>query len=114
MHQISIITNMLAVEAGQAIGIEINIPFGEEMKMRRGEVNNEEIIKEHIAISAELNKLLDKLEQLKKEKETIVSGLYQGEELAKAMQKSMEEYDALSLEMKELKKRSEKLKKLTN
>lgn len=77
-------------------------------------MNNEEIIKEHIAISAELNKLLDKLEQLKKEKETIVSGLYKGEELAKAMQKSMEEYDALSLEMKELKKRSEKLKKLTN
>ncbi len=77
-------------------------------------MNNEEIIKEHIAISAELNRLLDKLEQLKKEKETIVSGLYKGEELAKAMQKSMEEYDALSLEMKELKKRSEKLKKLTN
>ena len=77
-------------------------------------MNNEEIIKEHIAISAELNRLLDKLEQLKKEKETIVSGLYKGEELAKAMQKSMEEYDALSLEMKELKKNSEKLKKLTN
>ncbi len=74
-------------------------------------MKNDKIIQEHIEISNKLNILLDKLDQLQKEKEKILSGIYKDKELVNAMQKNMEEYDKLSLEMKKLRKRSEELKK---
>lgn len=77
-------------------------------------MNREEIIKEHIAISVELDKLMDRLEELKQEKANILNGKYEGIEFVKAMQKSMEDYDNLLLEMKALKKKSDKLKKISN
>ena len=81
------------------------------MKMRRREMENDKIIQEHIEISNKLSILLDKLDQLQKEKEKILSGIYKDKELVNVMQKNMEEYDKLSLEMKKLRKRSEELKK---
>lgn len=75
-------------------------------------MKNDKIIKEHIEISNKLSILLDKLDQLQKDKEKILSGFYKNKELTNAMQKNMEEYDKLSLEMKNLQKRSEELKKL--
>ena len=102
---------MLAVEVGQEIGIKVNIQFGVETKLKGKEMKNDKIIQEHIEISNKLNILLDKLDQLQKEKEKILSGIYKDKELVNAMQKNMEEYDKLSLEMKKLRKRSEELKK---